>query len=509
MPLPSAEIPLRTRVIAVLAIAAAVGFSIWLRWPGFTQGGFASHDVGGILYNAMVLRDGELPYVAAVELKAPGAFYLAWALTGDGTDIARLQIWANAWAVAALLATVVLGGLLFGWFGAVRVAWLAALVDAHLDSMDANYVTWAQLPLVTAFAWAVAARRARGRVRAFGFAVAGALAGVAVMIKQPSGVVAAALVVAIVLADHPVATRRRDAAALLAGALAIHVPLALHYAVAGELATLFRNYPINTWGLEYVVAGGQAGAWPWPVEGALATAYFLALPLGLAAFAPRPLIGRADVTLVWAWLGAAIAAAWVGARFYKGYFVPAAPAACLLAAAPWGWLAGAPGRATALRWAFAPLVLAALVRQLALDVDMRRDRARAHDEGARQLAAFLRPRLPPDARIWVWGWHLWDLYALVDARSASRVYKTFGLITGPNDDTWRRGATPLHVVEGPATTMLIEDLERNLPAYVVLGATAPHRELPALHALLRRAYVRDHGVRLGRLELWRHRDVAP
>lgn len=495
----------RTRVLARLAIAAAIVFSIWLRWPGFTQGGFASHDVGGILYNAMVLRDGELPYVADVELKAPGAYYLAWALAPGATDIARLQIWANLWAIAALGATIVLGSIAFGIAGAARVAWLAALCDAHLDSMDANYVTWAQLPLVCAFAWAVAAGRCRGRVRSVGFAVAGALAGAAMMIKQPSGVVAIALLVAIGLDDAPIGRRVRDAIALGLGALAIHVPLALHYAAAGELSTLVRSYPINAWGLDYVVAGGQTGAWAWPIEGTLATAYFLALPLGLVAFAPRPRTRQPVAILLWAWLLAAIAAAWIGARFYKGYFVPAAPAACLLAAAPWGWLAGAPGRNPTLRWSLAPLVGLALARQLVLDLAMRTDRARAHDDGARTVAAYLRPHLAPGDRIWVWGWHLWDLYALVDARSATRIYKTFGLVTGPNDDTWRRGATPLHVIDGAATRMVIDDLERTPAAYIVLGSTAPHREFAELRALLDRDYVRDRGLRLGKLELWRHR----
>ncbi len=77
-------------LVAVVVVAVA---SLWLRWPGFTQGGFASHDVAGILYNAMVLDRGGLPYVDTVELKAPGAFYLAGGLAGpEGRDIARFEV---------------------------------------------------------------------------------------------------------------------------------------------------------------------------------------------------------------------------------------------------------------------------------------------------------------------------------------------------------------------------------------------------------------------------------
>ena len=59
----------RDRVLAIVGVALVVIASAWLRAPGFTQGGFASHDVAGILYNAMLLHDGELPYVADIELK--------------------------------------------------------------------------------------------------------------------------------------------------------------------------------------------------------------------------------------------------------------------------------------------------------------------------------------------------------------------------------------------------------------------------------------------------------
>ncbi len=497
------------RIAAATGVLAALVLGLWLRWPGFTQGGFASHDVGGILYNAMLLEAGELPYVADVELKAPGSFYLAWAFAGaDATDIGRLQIWANAWALLSALAVATIAWRTFGARAAPVAALLAVLVDAHLDSMDANYVTWAQLPQVLAMGWGIAAARCTGRARTVGFVVAGAMAGCAMLIKQPSGVV----VVALGLAALP-PMWSRDRSELLRtwwhvalGVVLAHVPLVLHYALAGELAALASSYPLNRWGLDYVASGGREHPHAVPIEGALATVNFLALPLFAAAFAI--VVPRRDRAVGWplvAWALVTIASAWVGARFYKGYFLAAAPPLALLAAAPWGVL-GLRLRPLARLVLLAPVIVL-LARQWRLDLDMRIDRGRPHDDGARTIAKHLAPRLPHDAKIWVWGWHLWDLYAFTGKRSATVVYKSLGLITGPNDDTWRLPATRERFVDGPWAKRLIEDFEATPPAYIVLGSTAPHREFEALRELLARDYVRDQGVKIGRVELWRLRSL--
>jgi hypothetical protein len=66
------ETPRARTALVLVAVVVVLAASVWIRWPGFTQGGFASHDVGGILYEAMVLAGGGLPYVDTVELKAPG-----------------------------------------------------------------------------------------------------------------------------------------------------------------------------------------------------------------------------------------------------------------------------------------------------------------------------------------------------------------------------------------------------------------------------------------------------
>lgn len=506
--------PARTHLLAALGVVAVLAISTWLRWPGFTQGGFASHDVGGILYNAMILRDGELPYVADIELKSPGSFYLAWALAGDGTDIARFQVWANLWGLLGVLAVAVVAWRHFGPPAAPVAAAILAACDANLDSMDANYVTWAQLPAVLAFAWAAEAVRHVGRPRAIGLVVAGMLAGVTILIKQPTGVVSLALAVCCTpwIWSRTWSTTARDQAALVAGGVLVHLPLVLHYASAGALGELVDAYPINRWGIGYVAGGGRQAEWPAVIEGALATVFFLALPLVLAAFAAWPRRGAAiperavalRVPLL-VWAGCMLAAAWVGLRFYKGYFLGVAPPLALLGAAPWGLLGAHAGVRAPLRALLLVPVAVVFGRQCVIDWATRVDRARPHDEGARVVAAHLQRELPPGERIWIWGWHLWDVYALADRRSASRIYKSLGLLTPPNDDTWRHPATPLVFVDGEYAALLLEDLERTPPGYIVLGSTVPHRQFAALRKLLQRDYERDTTVRLGRLEMWRRR----
>ncbi|MCA9705545.1 MAG: glycosyltransferase family 39 protein, partial [Myxococcales bacterium] len=280
----------RTTALAILGLVTVLGLSAWLRGPGFTQGGFASHDVAAMLHSSMVLLDGGLPYVDTLELKAPGTFYLGAWLCG-GTDIATFQIWANLWGLATLGVVAALAWRLWGPAAAVVAAGLYALHDAHLDSMDANYVTWAQLPLVAGVGAALVAPRAATRRRQLAWwAAAGLLAGAAVLLKRPAA--AGVLVVGVSslwAAPTDRTSRRARVLAVGAGLVASHVPIAVHYALAGQLGALVDGYLWNRWGLRYVAGGAGAGAEGASVEvgdalveGVLATVHFLVLPLGLA-----------------------------------------------------------------------------------------------------------------------------------------------------------------------------------------------------------------------------------
>lgn len=508
--------------LAITAIAAIAGASAYVRGPGFTEGGFASHDVGGILYEGMLLRSGGLPYVDAVELKAPGAFYLATLLAGpEARDIAAFQVAANLVGLLSLLLLAALAWRLWGPRAAVLAAAVYALHDAHLDSMDANYVTWAQLPQVAAGLLAACAAawredHARRVLSRATWLLAGAACGLAALCKQPSGVV---LVPVLAWAAFPPGRRDLSAgAAVLAGAALAHLPIGLHYLARGHLPELLAGYLWSPWGYEYIT--GRAGLpvfkalWEWLA----ATTHFVALPLALAGFAlaarPRgpvpadtsPVPGATRFLAVWAL--AALAAAAVGLRFYKGYYLAVLPPLCLLAAAPWGVLSPALWRRGAVRLVLAPLVLVLALRAgLALHAT-RVDRARPHDAATRTIGRFLADHTAPTERIWVWGWHLWGAYAYSGRLSASRVYKTLGLLTPVNTDTWRTPAPAATFLAGsPYAQMLLDDLAAQPPAFIVLGGTAPRDQFLALRRFLAAQYLRDRRLQIGRVEVWRRRDL--
>lgn len=507
-------------VWALVAIAVVLVVSAWIRRPGFTEGGFASHDVGGILYNAMVLRAGGLPYVDTVEFKAPGSFYLALLFAGsEARDIAAFQIAANLTALASLAMLAALAWRLWGAGAAVVAAVVFALHDANLDSMDANYVTWALLPQIAAMYVAfVADDRRRGqatpRAVARTWFAAGVLAAVATLCKQPSGIVLVAA------GFHAFAGGpRRDPRAAIwvfAGFVAGHAPIGLHFLARGHLGDLLAGYIGSPWGLAYVGHHLETPLWEAAREGLLATTFFLALPLLLAAYAipaerhDRPEPHRKIVATLLVWFVAALAGASIGLRFYKGYFLAALPPVVLLAAAPWGLCGANLWRGGVVRFVTAPVLALLVARAATILHATREDRARPHDEGARRIAAHIAAHTGPDDRIWVWGWHLWGVFAYSGRLSASPIYKTPGLLTRFEDDSWRRQASPL-VFEpsSPYVPILLADLERNRPAYIVLGASVPRNDFTDLRRFVAANYDRDRRLVVGRAEIWRRRDAAP
>lgn len=494
-----------------MGLALLVVVDVFVRWPGYTMGGFASHDVAGILYNAMLLHDGGLPYLDSVELKAPGTFYLASVLAAPGgTNIAAFQVAANLCGLASLLGVSWIAFRTWGPTSALLAGALYALHGGHLDSLDANYVTWPQPLQIAAMGlvWGATRRESTARGRAATWLGAGALAGAAALCKRPAAMAFIAIVVWIWVdprgPDRRERTRRTGL--VVAGTASVHLPIALHYAALGELSSLWDGYVMNRWGLHYVLSGsGESVGWGAAWEGLAASVYFLALPLALALFAAAR---RSDRVVAWlvTWAVAMLIATVPGLRFYKGYFLGALPALCLLAAAPWGVLdlrrAGA-----VLAWCVCAVLA---TRQGALLTTSRLHRFIPHDDGARQVTDHLRQQgVEPGMPVWVWGWHLWDVYPMLESRSASRIYKSLGLLTPPNDDTWRRGPSRARFVAGPAADLLLEDLQRTPPAYIVLGSTVPHRQFKRLRRFLFAHYIRDRRLKLGRVEFWRSREMGP
>ncbi len=499
--------------LAVAGVLAVVALSAWYRTPGFTQGGFASHDVAGMLYNAMLLHDGGLPYVDSVEWKAPGSFWLAkWLAGPEGRDIARFQVWANGWALASLVAVAAVAWRSFGPAAAVAAAAVYGLHDAHLDSMDANYVTWAQLPTIVAVGWGLAALRApTSDARRLGWLVAGLVAGLAMLLKRPAIAVAVWCVVVAAWRGRGTRGRAWDVGCVALGIVLAHAPIALRYLAAGHFSTLFGAYALSDWGFDYVGSGGRSDGTPVVVDGAWAFVHFLVLAAALAAAAvgaPRDDPDRDLAAPLWLWVAVALAFASVGFRFYKGYFLAVAPGLAVLAAAPWG-LAGTRNRVPAIGRAVMIGVVAVLVaRQVMVLQPHRVNRGMVHDKGGRDIAAHVGKHVQPGDRIWCWGWHLWDVYPLTGLRSGSRIYKSSLLLTIGHDDTWRLPSTRLKFRDGPYATMLVDELRRSRPVWIVLGSTVPRGSFRELTSLLREDYELDRRVRVGNVQFWWRKDRA-
>jgi len=506
--------PLRRKLAFWFAFTVVLGLSAWLRKPGFTQGGFANHDVGGILYNGMLLAAGKLPYVHSVEFKAPGTFYLAWLLADGGRDIASFQVWANIAGLGSL-AVVMLGARqLWGPTQGVFAGLVYGAHDLVLDTMDANYVTWAQLPSVASVVVALVAFR-RKCPPLWLFVVAGALACAATLCKRPAGI--ALLVVVVVAAwsglqakpeQRRVETTKR-VAAVFGGVLLAAAPVSLHYLAAGEFSALWRGFVLNEWGWRYVAQGSAIGLGQAPREAAFASANFLALPLALSAFSLGGLANRRDrpvVALLLLWSALALGSAALGFRFYKGYHLLAAAPLSILAASS----AGLFGQRSLRRWSTrAVALLPALLllgRQGVLIDAERTNRMHAHDLGGRAIAKRVRQMTQPGDTIWVWGWHLWDVYAFTGHLSSTRFYKTMELTTSANDSTWRHPRSPLHFRDDLAARALIDELYDSPPDVIVLGSAVPVREFAELRGFLRAHYRRDRKVRLNRVQFWQLRE---
>ncbi|MGH1345550.1 MAG: hypothetical protein ACRBN8_28560 [Nannocystales bacterium] len=505
--------PPRRKLAFWLSFFVVLALSAWLRKPGFVQGGFANHDVGGILYNGMLLAAGKLPYVDSVEFKAPGTFYLAWLLADGGRDIAAFQVWANVAALSGLGVVMFGSRVLWGPVQGIVAGVIYGAHDLVLDTMDANYVTWAQLPSIASVVVALIAFR-RERPPLWLLAVAGALASAATLCKRPAGIALLVVVTVALLSamrKEPGQRSRlavKQLGAVLAGAALAAAPIGGHYLLAGQFDALWRGFVLNEWGWRYVAQGSAIGLGQAPGEAIFASANFLALPLALSAFSLGGLIDRRDrslVALLLLWSALALGSAALGFRFYKGYHLAAAAPLSILAASSAGLL----GQRGLRRWstrvvALLPAVLLLGRQGMLIDAE-RTNRMHAHDLGGRAIAKRVTEMTQPGDTIWVWGWHLWDVYAFTGHLSSTRFYKTMELTTSANDSTWRHPRSPLHFRDDLAARALIDELYASPPDVVVLGSAVPVREFAELRGFLRSYYRRDRKVRLNRVQFWQLR----
>lgn len=494
---------------------AVVALLLHVAWfaPGIVDGSLRNLDVAGILYNARLVLQGELPYVASWEPKPPGAFFLLAPAMATGSVSA---VWALAlvWGTATSLAVGLLAERLWGRrLFAPAVLLHAAGVGIPIDA-DINYAFWATLPFVAAAAVAFKPAASVARPRAHWLLV-GALAATAVIVKQSSVGLVLVLPLAVYLCAGPAwAPRFRAAAFGTLGAALAFAALALPYLVAGEGEALLVGLGLRGgWWVEYAassstVSGGflsALGAGTWSIVDALpvgAAGVLLGAirppprdaprDNGFAGVGPREGWTSALVFLVASFAGVAIAM-----KFYTHHLAQLWPAMVVLAVQPWGWLARGVERLARIGVGRIVAYLALGLGGTAACLGLVRNHSRylaAVDDDVRGLCASVAPHLPAGEPILAWGWDSWGVYVHCDRRAPGPIYKELTIVTSPNTNTAWQGFAPMVSRPGPAMDRYLADFAAHPPAlllwspYYVRAGGDPLRDFTGITEALATRY---------------------
>ncbi len=494
---------LKVDLVGLLAVAAV---TVLLRAPSFV---YPIMDIDEGSYAAIASRmlTGGLPYRDGVENKFPAIFYLYTAvfeLFGRYDmravhAVAALAALGTALAAGAIAATLVRrrGA---DELAARRARWLAATLYAVFSTtyepklLAANTELFAVLPASLAV---LVYLRARGRPSAF--LATGTLCACALLFKQVAGLLLVALTADRLIRGLLRRELRRSVIDLILVGLGV-------VGVAGTVAVIFwrqgilRDAVFWSWTYvfhHYIPAAAESGGF---VTRLLKCFLPFALAMSPLLFLGRRVEWRGDALVVWLWLTAMTGAAFIGGRMYGHYFLLTVPPLSVLAGVGGsGWLAaassGARRRLAAViaLMAFGFLGAAWLFRGatdswLKLSPDYRR------------ASAYVRERTQPDDRLFVWGWFP-ALYLDADRVPASRFVYTH-LLTGARSQS---GATTRGHLVPEAWPMLMEDLERARPAYILDTSPGrydypfPPEQYPALAQLLSSSYRLEteiEGIRL-------------
>jgi hypothetical protein len=357
-------------------LAAILAATVLLRWRLLAVP--LERDEGEYAYMAQLILSGEMPYLAAHNMKLPGVYYAYAAILGvlGETDVA-VHLGLLAINLAAVVLLYRLGRtLLDAATGLAAAAAYAVLsLSASVAGFSANAEHFVVIPML-ASALVLARGAGLGRTaRPLVLAAAGVLAGVAVLMKQ-HGAAFVLFGVLVLLAERPAREWRAAATGALIFAGAALLPFGLTaLAMAG--------------------AGAFGPFWFWTVVYAREYAAIVPLDAGLRGLleAVRDIAGSAvalwvlvavGASALWwdpearrragfvaLWAGCSALAVALGLRFSDHYFIMLLPAAALLV----GIAASAVARVLAVRLPARAEALAAAVVGLAVASALAQERA--------------------------------------------------------------------------------------------------------------------------------------
>jgi 4-amino-4-deoxy-L-arabinose transferase-like glycosyltransferase len=395
-----------------LAWAAVIALYVGLRVPLLAvplerdEGAFAA-------IGAAILR-GEVPYRDIFDHKPPGAFYLyALALLAVPRTAVGVHLFLLVWSLGTLLGLASLARVLGGERAALwsAVAFCIVALAPSVQGFSASSESLLLLPLVASLRVTVAGTAAGGRWSML--ALAGVLGAAACWIKQPAGLPLLATLVLL----HDRCERGRVLPALaawLGGALVLGIVVVTYFVAASGWRELWY------WTVEH---SGLYAAVPVSRAAARAVAGFTNLLRDMPLFIAAAVIGvpmslsaqRGSARFALAFLFLSAAAVFHSGFFYLHYFALVVPAVCLAGGLGLAWLqehversGGLPRpvfAAAVLVLAFVPPVAARrwywFCSEPAAVVDRLLGAQGA--DASELLAAYIRERSSPDARIFVYG----------------------------------------------------------------------------------------------------------
>ncbi len=491
------------KVIIVVMVLNA----LWLG-RGVIDPGFRNLDVTGIVYNARLLLQGQLPYLHSAEVKPPGAFVLLapvlWVASLRG-----VWLLAVLWGALTSLATGALAKACYGDRWGRRAAILHAAASVIANDADINYSFWMALPFTLAAALAARGVHAKSEWHyALCWSLAGALALFAVSIK-PSAWPLVLLFAGLWLRElrhHDFVRALALPAWGLCGALLATLLVALPFWVHGRLDVLTGGLAqVRSFGSEYVglVVKGAGGYLNAAGIGMQCLPDQMPAMLGVALLGCLPgrfnLPGSPIGFVPWLFLAAALCGVTMTLRFFTHDNAQLWPALAVLAMRPSGIIARlftaleARGRD---KWVHRlPLILGLVAAAPGLwrtfwlhwyFVN--------NDHNVAGICRKVEPLLAPSDSVLAWGWQAWSVYEHCGRPAPGRIYKTIGTLTTLNTNTCNRGYGRLVLRKGEVARSFMADLERNPPG-LILWSTYHHDmggdpldEFAALSAFIEQRY---------------------
>jgi len=438
--------------------------------------------------------DGGRPYADAVERKPPLLFwtYAAVFTIAGKFNWKALHIVALVWTLCSMAGLYVIGRDLFDRNTGLIAAFFYGVFQPWWTWKNLTFDAEMLMNLPIIWGWAIALGRSSSRLRPELFA-AGALLGVAFLLKQPAAIAAVPLGIYLLLPSYRASrslTRTNSitqAAILTTG----------FFAALGVVTTVLWKQGILGDAFYWTIADHDVPHVFWQ-KGIVSTLIFLAacLPLVIGAILAcqrenEIWAGRAPerMALLGLLAASAIGAA-AGARFYPHYYVQLIPPLALLAAPYYARLWSRTVQPP--HWLLRPGVTYAWLALTIIAFSIHHWTGLAPRRAPSEAGQYLFTHSAPADRIFVWGQSS-EVYLDAHRRPACRYITTFpltGYVFGgpiPGLDTRSR------ILPGAWTT-LEQDFARHPPAYIVDVQLDPNSEqrpvknFPILAKLLAERY---------------------